>query len=280
MIHKSRAGLMPLLVFACVLLGRQALAQYSGELTDWQLSLDQGKSFRPIHVPGAVEDRADLEFDGVSIFKAKLPPLQLTESQRLLLHFQAVATDAKVYFDNRLVGQHLGGWTPFAIDLTNELRKISGDKDHEAAIRVEVDEKVGHNTQGFLPIIINHFGGIWQPVTWELTDRAVILDNAVAVRADFLNQQLVIETPVLHGQSDQPIRAYSIRPLRPAVANPTAPGNPWQSSLRPSRKQSAITLARLEKTMSCRSILKSSRLPRTSNAGHPPRHSAMKFGSS
>src|SRR5204863_7064425 len=31
-------------------------------------------------------------------------------------------------------------------------------------IMVRLDERVGHNTQGFLPIVQPHFGGLWQSV--------------------------------------------------------------------------------------------------------------------
>ena len=44
-------------------------------------------------------------------------------------------------------GRLPGGWTPFRLDLTGR-----PDRDRELTIRG--DEQVGHNTQGFLPIVV------------------------------------------------------------------------------------------------------------------------------
>jgi len=69
------------------------------------------------------------------------------------------------------LGRHLGGWTPFAVDATAALKFDGGD-----VVEVELDEKVGHNTQGFLPIVQPHFGGIWQGVTL-CVDRGPVIDR-------------------------------------------------------------------------------------------------------
>ncbi len=200
------------------------LAQESGELNQWQVSLDQGDSFEAIHVPGAVEDQIDANFDGVSIYKTKLPTIQLAEHQRLLLHFQAVATEATVFVDGERAGEHLGGWTPFTVDITDQYRQSNPDRAANCWITVRVDELVGHNTQGFLPVITNHFGGIWQPVTWEIANSSAILANAISVRARFSEQQLVIATPFLRKRSDAVSLQYSIRPLQ---LNRDEPDGPW-----------------------------------------------------
>ncbi len=201
-------------------------AQSSGELSQWQVSLDQGLIFQPTQVPGAIEDQIDVEFDGRSIYRTKLPNLTVGEHQRLLLHFQAVATDATVYLGDQPAGRHLGGWTPFTIDLTSEYLAVNRNPEQAAWLRVEVDEKVGHNTQGFLPVITNHFGGIWQPVRWELTGGTVLLQEAIAVLADFDNRQLSIEFPVLQANSDGHAWAYSIRPLK---SHGNEPDGQWES---------------------------------------------------
>ena len=91
-----------------------------------------------------------------------VPAFPLPAGKRVLLHFQAAATEAEVWWDGERVGTHLGGWTPFRFDITDLVRKAAAGRPHE--LRVRLDEKLGHNTQGFLPIIAPHFGGLWQDV--------------------------------------------------------------------------------------------------------------------
>src|SRR5205085_1900741 len=64
-------------------------------------------------------------------------------------------------------------------------------------IRVRLDEKVGHNTQGFLPIIQPHFGGLWQEVKLiELPD-IYIDDLRLSVVADPKDGQIRFTAPVV-----------------------------------------------------------------------------------
>ncbi|MRR31291.1 hypothetical protein EG834_13440, partial [bacterium] len=42
--------------------------------------------------------------------------------QRVLLHFGAVDWETKVYINERLVGEHVGGYLPFWFDITDALR--------------------------------------------------------------------------------------------------------------------------------------------------------------
>ncbi len=103
-----------------------------------------------------------MKFDGIATYRKQLPKIinafssDKTESS-IYLEFQAVATHATVWIDGKKIGEHLGGWTTWRVDIT--------DSYHEGAlVEVRVDERVGHNTQGFLPVFLPHFGGIWQSV--------------------------------------------------------------------------------------------------------------------
>lgn len=141
----------------------------------WEISLDSGASWHPLTVPAPVEDRFDWDFDGVSQLRRELQPVRLGSGERLFLRFAAVASKAKVYFQDELVGEHLGGWTPFECEITEQARR-SG-REPAWKLRVEVDELVGHNTQGFLPVVIPHFGGIWQSVSLVKTSSNRILED-------------------------------------------------------------------------------------------------------
>ena len=134
----------------------------------WQASVDGGRHWQPIEVPGTIEDQLDVQFDGVSIYQREFPVPTIRPDKRIVLRFEAVATHATVWLDDRMLGEHLGGWTPFEFDITDQVRETD---DHRMTLRVRCDERVGHNTQGFLPIIAPHFSGIWKGVHVDTSDQ-------------------------------------------------------------------------------------------------------------
>jgi len=127
----------------------------------WEIRRDAEKDteYQPIHVPGPFETVLGREFDGVVRYRRTLP-LPEKRTNKVYAEFAAVATFARVFVNGKKVKEHLGGWTPFRADLTRHLKWDGKDR-----LEVLVDERVGHNTQGFLPIVQPHFGGIWQTVT-------------------------------------------------------------------------------------------------------------------
>jgi hypothetical protein len=152
--------------FAVVPLAAQQRQSLAGE---WQIRVEaEPDAWRAITVPRAFETVLGERFDGVARYRRTLP-LPAQKVQAVRVEFAAVAMHATVFCNGTEVGQHLGGWTPFRVDVTKALRWDGND-----VLEVRVDEKVGHNTQGFLPIIQPHFGGIWQDVTLCLDDGPVL----------------------------------------------------------------------------------------------------------
>lgn len=158
----------------------------------WELSLDGGREYFSVEVPAAVED-SRWDFDGLALYRRRVPAQACSSNQRLFLRFEAAATHCRVLVDGQLRGEHLGGWTPFEIELTDLAR--ARPLPAEWLIQVEADERVGHNTQGFLPIVIPHFGGIWQSVSWIRTPRQRLDGNyllaTTAAREGYLTLRVV-----------------------------------------------------------------------------------------
>ena len=121
-----------------------------------------------IDVPSPFETALGTNYDGVARYRRVLP-LPAERRAHVAIEFRAVATHATVRINGVEVGQHLGGWTPFRVDATQALQWNGAD-----VLEVLVDEKVGHNTQGFHPIIQPHFGGIWQDVTLCLDEQPTL----------------------------------------------------------------------------------------------------------
>ncbi len=129
-------------------------------LDNWQVSIDGEKSWKIVRGPKSVEDAIEMKFDGISIHKSRFFKFQIPKHHRVYLNFDAVATHATVWVEGTKVGEHLGGWTPFRFDITDI---IQASKKRQLEIKVRCDERVGHNTQGFLPVFAPHFSGMWKP---------------------------------------------------------------------------------------------------------------------
>lgn len=161
----------------------------------WSFQRDGAASneWKQVTVPSSFQSHEGTNFHGVGWYRKNLEPVQLPPGCRLLLHFQAAATEAEVWCDGERVGTHLGGWTPFRFDITDVFRK-SPSTSHE--LRVRVDEKVGHNTQGFLPIIAPHFGGLWQDVSLIAVPETYVNDLSLLAIGDPSSGQLKLEIPL------------------------------------------------------------------------------------
>ncbi|MCU0865054.1 MAG: hypothetical protein MUC36_14790 [Planctomycetes bacterium] len=159
-------ALVLLSLLSTTLLGQQRVSLAG----TWQLRPEPAAAdaaWQEITVPSAFETVLGTTFDGIARYRRPLPlPAQRCAAVRI--EFAAVATHATVFCNGTECGAHLGGWTPFRVDVTKALRWDGTD-----TLEVLVDEKVGHNTQGFHPIIQPHFGGIWQDVTLCLDDGPV-----------------------------------------------------------------------------------------------------------
>jgi hypothetical protein len=130
----------------------------------WEFRRDDApeKTWHPVIIPSVMQSHEENDWHGIGWYRKRLGRLTVPDGCRLLVHVTAAATFAEVFWNGTKVGDHLGGWTPFRVDVTDLVRKADPNAEHELTIKV--DERVGHNTQGFLPIIQPHFGGLWQSV--------------------------------------------------------------------------------------------------------------------
>ncbi len=143
----------------------------------WQLTAN-GET-REVVVPGTFEKQIAADFDGVGVYERQIAAFEIPEHHRLLVRFEGASTETVVWFNGTQVGSHLGAWTPFKFDVTD---LAHASRSGPWQIKVQVDEKVGHNTQGFLPVIQPHFGGLWQSAHLEIVPEAWIdVDRLMAI---------------------------------------------------------------------------------------------------
>ena len=139
---------------------------------------DSGDGWNPIVVPSTWETALGEDFDGTAWYRRRfvLPPQE--RPGRVLLRGHGAATAARVWVNGREAGGHLGAWTPFTLDVTGLVEWGVANR-----VTVRLEERPGHNTQGFLPVLAPHFGGLWQKVEVILTGPAWIDDGRIAVTA-------------------------------------------------------------------------------------------------
>ncbi len=169
---------------------------------EWLFRRDGQEEWKSVRVPSSFESHQGPEFDGIGWYKRKVSPQSIPAGRRTLLHFQAAATHAEVSWNGKKLGSHLGGWTPFRFDVTGEIRGPEPEGGHEILVRL--DEKVGHNTQGFLPIIAPHFGGIWRGVNLLVVSDPYFDDLNLMAMGNPETGNIEVEVP-LGGAVDQRI---------------------------------------------------------------------------
>ncbi|MBL8752240.1 MAG: hypothetical protein JNK15_02980 [Planctomycetes bacterium] len=212
----------------------------------WQVRPEaDANGWRDVAVPAAFETALGIEFDGVAIYRRTLPAGKPTAHTRL--EFAAVATHATVTVNGTKLGEHLGGWTPFRVDVSAAMKHDGSD-----VLEVRVDEKVGHNTQGFLPIVQPHFGGIWQGVTL-CRDDGPVFDRLAVFAWGEAEGSVRCEVPVLGGdgrslqvaiQIDDEQRLAATWPVASGSAQGTAKvqsPSPW-SPTTPNRHHASFRL--------------------------------------
>ena len=134
--------------------------------------------------------------EGVGFYRKvfDLPPGW--EGKAVLLHFEGVSYRADVWLNGRLAGTHMGGYTPFTLDVT---QSISSRSPNELIVRVaalsrtkEVDGMVLKTSPASKQGWYYAFGGLWGKVSLE----AVPLISCESVAIDPDLQQATIQVEV------------------------------------------------------------------------------------
>jgi len=164
--------------------------------------------WKAVSVPSDFQSHEGNDFHGIGWYRKTVSHLRVPEGQRLFLQFQAAATEAEVCWNGQRLGSHLGGWTPFRFDVTDLVRRAPPGATNE--IRVRLDEKVGHNTQGFLPVIQPHYGGLWQSVTLTTVPGTFMDDLALLAIGNPKTSHLELQIP-LRGSGAERVGEITVR---------------------------------------------------------------------
>jgi len=182
-----------LLLFACA---AQAQAQVIKLDQDWQFFADKAGTAKPLSLPSDPSlwrnarvglswnaQFADLrDYMGVAWYRTRFAAPQFKPDGHVLLRFGAVDYYCEVFVNGQQVGAHEGGYTPFDLDITGQIKPGA----NELLVRVidpPMDEK--ENAARFPDMLYKEIphgkqnwyvqtGGIWQPVTLSIKPKLFI----------------------------------------------------------------------------------------------------------
>jgi len=111
----------------------------------WDFRLKPDAPWQSIAVPASYNDQsADPEFRrhvGLAWYRRSITVPSMLKGQRLMLRFDAVTHNARVFLDGQLLCTHRGGFLPFEADVTDILHP-----GQTALLEVEVDNTISHHT--------------------------------------------------------------------------------------------------------------------------------------
>ena len=167
---------------------------------------DPGAAARPIRVPGLWEAQGHLDLDGPAWYRRRFDCPDAAGYHTL--RFGAVMDRAQVWLNGRPLGGHVGGYTPFEVDLSGAL--TAGE--NELLVRVVDDRysspehlRTAHGKQGWMndyfpspPSLYLNYGGIWQSVTLRRHGGVRITDVAVNGDPDDLRVTVTLDSRAGH----------------------------------------------------------------------------------
>ena len=158
---------------------------------EWDCSLTQiengketiiynGKILVPFPIESKLSGVENLSLEpGMILYYKKIIDLSKFENKgRILLHFGAVDQFTTLYINNKIVGEHDGGYHPFYFDITTYIENIA-----QVEILVKVIDNYGANGAAIgkqgeprKRIYYQKIGGIWQTVWIESVPNIYIQD--------------------------------------------------------------------------------------------------------
>ena len=140
----------------------------------WHCQPGENAPWQAITVPGCWEAQGIAKaLDGPVRYRRTVDIPADWRAGPILLEFDAVSYAATIYCNGQPVGQHVGMWTPFAVDITAAAQP-GATNTIEVVVWKPTNELTGGRyplrttLAGFLPDVATTFGGLWQSVRLRL----------------------------------------------------------------------------------------------------------------
>ncbi len=93
-----------------------------GEKKGWYSGSSQSRTWDQVTIPHCFSSDPRYQFFTGTVWYKKLFPWQVQSGKRVILHFDAVYYASTIWLNEKKVGSHEGGYTPFSFDVTDLLK--------------------------------------------------------------------------------------------------------------------------------------------------------------
>lgn len=114
-------------------------------------------------------------FTGDVVYQKSFTPDARHKDKRIFLRFEGVGSVAKIYINNKYIGEHKGAYSQFAFEITNSLIP-----DKKNVISVVANNQARKDVIPVNQFLFPIYGGIYRPVSLITTDKTqfTVTDNA------------------------------------------------------------------------------------------------------
>ena len=128
------------------------------------------------HTPRVEHKEFTTHWQGISWYRKQFFAPKKWRGKRIIIKFEAVMQQADVWINGQKISQHLGGFLPFSIDLTEHLI-YDGKSDNELIVRADNrDNPVIPPGKNLTGLDMTYQGGIYRSVKLFITDKLCISD--------------------------------------------------------------------------------------------------------
>ena len=172
--------------------GWQYIPEWRDEFLDPGITVE---GFERVNLPHANKeipynyfDEKDYQF--ISCYRRTFTYQDSWAGKKVYADFDGVMAYGEVYLNGKLVGSHKGGYTPFAVDLTAELKR----GENTLVVKVDSTERSDIPPFGY---VIDYlcYGGIYRDVYLRIVD-LVFIENIYAKPKKVLEEKKELETTV------------------------------------------------------------------------------------
>ena len=123
-------------------------------------------------------------YTGNVVYQKKVGASEVNKDKRTFIKFEGVGSVAKLYVNNRYIGEHKGGYSQFVFEITNSLNY---DKDN--VITVIANNQARPDVIPINQFLFPLYGGIYRPVSLITTDKTSFTVTDDAAPGIFVSQK-------------------------------------------------------------------------------------------